>query len=165
MNFSIWNACLLSNDAVVMAKKAVPSRILEKKVLFLVGFSDRGSFTTQASADLLDRMLLAISLYQKDVFLIELDQKSSDLSFEKLIFEVKKQLTFFQPQCILFLGKKFFDHFSSDFFLFESIQAKVSFHPAELLQSASDKKQAWKDLQEVAFFLNLPLKSGGKSHA
>ena len=121
---------------------------------------------------LLDKILKAIGLSRKDnVYLTNVLKCKTPRNRDPLLSEINnchsyllKQIEIIQPKIIVALGKVAgksllnkdlsLKEFRSQFYEFNSIPLKVTYHPQTLLNDPAFKKNAWEDFQVVRDFIN-----------
>ncbi|MCP4482196.1 MAG: uracil-DNA glycosylase [bacterium] len=135
---------------------------------------EQGSPFLGDKGDLLDKILLAINLQRKDVFITDIvkcvsygDDRIRRFPVEDEILNCQKifdeQLKLIKPKLIVPLGNtasrailktdKEVTQTRGEEFLYRGIKVIPTFHPAYLLRETYAKKMAWEDFQKIRDFL------------
>ncbi len=115
---------------------------------------------------LLDRILAAIQLTRRDVYICNIlkcrppnnrDPQSSEV--EQCLPYLKEQLRIIQPKLIVALGRvaaktllgveESLKNMRSQVYSYEGVELRVTYHPAALLRNPSLKAPAWEDFQAI----------------
>ena len=133
---------------------------------------DKGRPFVGKTGKLLDKILNAIDLSRTDnVYLTNVLKCKTPSNRDPLLSEVNncnsyllKQIEIIKPKIIVALGKVAgksllnkdlsLKELRSQFYEFNSIPLKVTYHPQSLLNEPAFKKNAWEDFQAVRDFIN-----------
>lgn len=118
------------------------------------------------AGQLLDRILAAIQLTRRDVYICNIlkcrppnnrDPHSSEV--EQCLPYLKEQLRIIQPKLIIALGRvaaktllgveESLKNMRSQVYNYEGVELRVTYHPAALLRNPALKAPAWEDFQAI----------------
>jgi DNA polymerase len=131
-----------------------------------------------AAGDLLTKMLAAINIERKNIFIANIlkcrppmNRTPNHEEVATCIPLLRKQIEIIKPKALLLLGRtaangvlqndKSVGALRGTVHYFENIPTIVSYHPSALLRDASWKKPAWQDLQKFERLLK-EIRNGGE---